>query len=70
MDVVGRMVGYWNYLILIFVGIDDELGNKNDFRILIRLVFNYEYLGWFYRSVFREFNWIDIMVIYDVMGKC
>lgn len=66
---VGRMAGYWNYPILTPVGTDDELGNKNDFRTLTRLAFNYEHLGRFYRSVFREFNWTDITVIYDVMGK-
>uniref|UniRef100_K1PRH8 Atrial natriuretic peptide clearance receptor n=1 Tax=Magallana gigas TaxID=29159 RepID=K1PRH8_MAGGI len=49
------MAGYWNYPILTPVGTDDELGNKNDFRTLTRLAFNYEHL--------------DITVIYDVMGK-
>lgn len=68
-DVVGRMAGYWNYPILTPVGTDDELGNKNDFRTLTRLAFNYEHLGRFYRSVFREFNWTDITVMYDVLGK-
>jgi hypothetical protein len=68
-DVVGRMASYWNYPILTPVGTDEFLGDKTDFRTLTRLAYNYEQLGRFYRYVFQEFNWTDITVIYDLMGK-
>ncbi|XP_055996627.1 atrial natriuretic peptide receptor 1-like [Ostrea edulis] len=67
--VVGRMASYWNYPILTPVGTDEFLGNKADFRTLTRLAYNYEQLDRFYRYVFEEFNWTDITVMYDLMGK-
>ncbi|XP_061182968.1 atrial natriuretic peptide receptor 1-like [Saccostrea echinata] len=68
-DVVGRMASYWNYPILTPVGTNEDLGNKGDFKTLTRLAYNYAQLGRFYRYVFKEFNWTDITVMYDLMGK-
>jgi hypothetical protein len=68
-DFVGRMASHWNYPILTPVGTDDFLENKDEFRTLTRLNYNFKQLDRFYRYVFEQFSWTDITVMYDLMGK-
>jgi hypothetical protein len=67
-DVVGRMASDWNYAILTPAATDEFLGDKDDFRTLTRLTYNFQQLGRFYTNIFEKFNWTDVTVMLDMMG--
>ncbi|ESO97952.1 hypothetical protein LOTGIDRAFT_153062 [Lottia gigantea] len=66
LDGVARLAGFWNIPIVTGLGDGGMFKNKTDYPTLTRFSYCQCRMRKVFGSVFKQFNWTDIVVIYDV----
>ncbi|XP_046567278.1 atrial natriuretic peptide receptor 1-like [Haliotis rubra] len=66
LDGVARLAGFWNIPIVTGLGDGGMFKNKTDYPTLTRFAYCQCRLRKVFGSVFKQFSWSDIVVIYDV----